>query len=251
MKLTYDLRNNTAYLHFHEKTGAVETIRIRDELNVEVASDGTVCGIEFLKATEQLGGKEHGKLEIVNEANGAKREFPLSLASILTGQASPLWQLRTRGNPLTEQQELAIRLCEEDELTDKEIGSRLGVAPGLVRKFYATAKEIRKDYAKNGINAFWLLPTRVRLGLQKDRFNPRSRIFRSRSQVKAAIEAGELRWDEKWNRLRYKKTTLHNLGRESWLVLLEWVSDDWGKAGISQRRAEPADKPCQWQTTRR
>lgn len=55
MKLTYDPRYNIAYLRFHEKTAQVETIRVSDELNVDLAPDGTVYGIELLNANEQIG----------------------------------------------------------------------------------------------------------------------------------------------------------------------------------------------------
>lgn len=39
MKLTYDRRYNVAYLRLHEKTEQVETIRVSDELNVDIAPD--------------------------------------------------------------------------------------------------------------------------------------------------------------------------------------------------------------------
>jgi uncharacterized protein YuzE len=54
MKLTYDPRYNIAYIRFHEKTAQVQTIRISDELNIDIAPDGTVYGIELLNANEQL-----------------------------------------------------------------------------------------------------------------------------------------------------------------------------------------------------
>jgi len=55
MKLTYDPRYNVAYLRFHEKTEQVETLHLSDELNVAIAPDGTVYGIEMLNANQQLG----------------------------------------------------------------------------------------------------------------------------------------------------------------------------------------------------
>ena len=54
MKLTYDPRYNIAYLRLRKKTGEVDTIRVTDELNVDIAPDGSVYGIEFLNANEQL-----------------------------------------------------------------------------------------------------------------------------------------------------------------------------------------------------
>lgn len=78
MKLTYDPRYNIAYLRLHEKTEQVETIRVSDELNVDVAPDGTVYGIELLNANVQLGDEDQGKLIIVNEALGERQEIPLT-----------------------------------------------------------------------------------------------------------------------------------------------------------------------------
>ncbi len=77
MKLTYDPRYNIAYLRLHEKTARVETLRLSDELNVDIAPDGTIYGIELLNANHQLRSEDHGNLVIVNEAAGDKREIPL------------------------------------------------------------------------------------------------------------------------------------------------------------------------------
>ena len=41
MKLTYDPRYNIAYIRFGEKTAEVETIRISEELNIDLAPDET------------------------------------------------------------------------------------------------------------------------------------------------------------------------------------------------------------------
>jgi len=78
MKLTYDPRYNVAYLRLHEKTEQVETIRVSDELNVDIAPDGTVYGIELLNANEQLRAGDEGLLVVVNEALGERREIPLA-----------------------------------------------------------------------------------------------------------------------------------------------------------------------------
>ena len=80
MKLTYDPRYNIAYIRFREKIDGVDTIRVSDELNVDVASDGTVYGIELLNANEQLRRGELGKLLVVNESTGDQTEIPLSAA---------------------------------------------------------------------------------------------------------------------------------------------------------------------------
>ncbi|MDO8444559.1 MAG: DUF2283 domain-containing protein [Deltaproteobacteria bacterium] len=78
MRLTYDPRYNIAYLRMHEKRAEVETIKISDELNVDIAPDGTVYGIELLNANEQLREEDDGKLLVINEATGATAEVPFA-----------------------------------------------------------------------------------------------------------------------------------------------------------------------------
>jgi uncharacterized protein YuzE len=77
MKLTYDPRYNIAYLRLQEKTEQVETIHVSDELNIDLAPDGTIYGIELLNANAQLGKEDNGKLIVVNEAVGDRQEIPL------------------------------------------------------------------------------------------------------------------------------------------------------------------------------
>jgi len=77
VRLSYDLRHNVAYLRFQDKTAQVQTIRISEELNVDLAPDGTVYGVELLNANEQLGG-EDGQLVVVNEASGESILVPLA-----------------------------------------------------------------------------------------------------------------------------------------------------------------------------
>ena len=54
MKLTYDPKHNIAYLRIHQKRSQVETIRVSDEMNVDISPNGTVYGIELLNANAQL-----------------------------------------------------------------------------------------------------------------------------------------------------------------------------------------------------
>jgi uncharacterized protein YuzE len=77
MKLTYDPRHNIAYLRLHDKTTQVETLRVSDSLNIDLAPDGTVYGIELLNANEQLRGREAGKLIVENVATGTSTEVDL------------------------------------------------------------------------------------------------------------------------------------------------------------------------------
>jgi len=78
MQLTYDPRYNIAYLRLHEKTEQVETIHVSDELNIDIAPDGTVYGIELLSANVQLGAEDRGKLIVINEALGERQEILLA-----------------------------------------------------------------------------------------------------------------------------------------------------------------------------
>ena len=79
MRFTYDPRYSIAYIRFHEKSTEVETIRISDELNIDMAPDGTIYGIELLNANEQLQREDTGKLLVINEATGEQKELPLSI----------------------------------------------------------------------------------------------------------------------------------------------------------------------------
>lgn len=79
MRFTYDLRHNIAYIRFQEKQATVESIRISDELIVDMAPDGTVYGIELLNANEQLRRDTTETLLIINESTGEHVELPLAL----------------------------------------------------------------------------------------------------------------------------------------------------------------------------
>jgi len=79
MKLTYDPRYNIAYLAFQEKTAQVETIHVSDQLNIDLAPDGTLYGIELLNANEQLRIDTDPMLRVVNEARGEASELLLAV----------------------------------------------------------------------------------------------------------------------------------------------------------------------------
>ena len=78
MKLSYDPRYNIAYIRLREKTAEVETIRVSDELNIDLAPDGTIYGIELLNANEQLRAGDGGRIVVVDEANGEERALALA-----------------------------------------------------------------------------------------------------------------------------------------------------------------------------
>jgi uncharacterized protein YuzE len=77
MKLTYDPQYNVAYIQLRRKSGKVKTVQVSDELNVDLAADGTIYGIELLNANEQLA---KGKGLVLENLRTGRRE-KLSLAS--------------------------------------------------------------------------------------------------------------------------------------------------------------------------
>lgn len=70
----YDPLDNIPYIRFSEKTGEVDTIKISDEVNIDLDSDETIYRIELLNAYEQIRKEDMGKL-LVNEATGEKSEL--------------------------------------------------------------------------------------------------------------------------------------------------------------------------------
>lgn len=80
MELSYDPRYNIAYIRLRENGAEVETIHISDELNIDLAPDGTIYGIELLNANEQLRLGDLKKLLVVDKSTGDQTEVPLSAA---------------------------------------------------------------------------------------------------------------------------------------------------------------------------
>ncbi len=76
MRVTYDPRYNLAYIRFREKREPVEAIKVSEELIVDIAPDGTVYGIELLNANEQLAREDGSVFLFINEATGARVEWP-------------------------------------------------------------------------------------------------------------------------------------------------------------------------------
>ena len=69
MKLTYDPKQNIAYIRFRDDTTEAETIRLSEDLLVDLAPDGRLYGIELLNANEQPSGIGQ-KLVVENTATG-------------------------------------------------------------------------------------------------------------------------------------------------------------------------------------
>jgi len=77
MRLTYDPRHGVAYIRLREPSGPVETVCVSEELNVDLAPDGRVIGIELLDPNEQLCADD-GRIVVVD---GTGEEHALALAS--------------------------------------------------------------------------------------------------------------------------------------------------------------------------
>lgn len=75
MKLSYDSKANIAYVRFHESRGTVTTLKISDEVNIDLAADGSIYGIELLNANEQLA-DDHGRLIV--ETGSRRQEIELA-----------------------------------------------------------------------------------------------------------------------------------------------------------------------------
>jgi uncharacterized protein YuzE len=88
MKLTYDPKCNIAYLRLHEKTAQVTTIRVSDELNVDMTPDGTVYGIELLNANAQLEQEDNGALVLIDSAMTRRHKRPLAVREKKTAYAT-------------------------------------------------------------------------------------------------------------------------------------------------------------------
>jgi len=78
MTFSYDPRYNIAYFLFQAKSSEVESVRVSDELIVDMAPDGTVYGIELLNANAQLRRGQTDKVLFVNEATGREIDIALS-----------------------------------------------------------------------------------------------------------------------------------------------------------------------------
>ncbi len=124
--------------------------------------------------------------------------------------------LHLRVKPLNEQQELVVRLKDEEKLTHDEIARRLGVSGHRARQLYAEARQRRKDFARHGEESLFLLPGRVRHFVELYDLG-------NRTQIRAAIESGRLRWDYDWGRLFLGELSVRHCGWDTWVVLHEWA----------------------------
>jgi len=79
MKLSYDPRYNIAYIRLRKKAKDIETVRISDELNIDLTSDGKIYGIELLNANEQLQSLKRGEFVFTDESTGKTVKLPIAI----------------------------------------------------------------------------------------------------------------------------------------------------------------------------
>ncbi len=75
MKITYDPKYNVSYIKLGESPKEIETIKISDEVNIDITPDGKIYGVELLNANEQL--KQNGELIFLNEATGKETKVAI------------------------------------------------------------------------------------------------------------------------------------------------------------------------------
>ena len=75
MKVTYDPKYNISYIKLAEYTEKVETVKISDEVNIDLSPDGKIYGIELLNANELM--KQNGELVFLNEATGEETKIAI------------------------------------------------------------------------------------------------------------------------------------------------------------------------------
>ena len=78
MTLTYDPRYNIAYIKLREKTATVNSVKVSEEVVIDLGADGTIYGIELLNAKQQLQDKDSLHLMFINEATGEEKKIEIA-----------------------------------------------------------------------------------------------------------------------------------------------------------------------------
>ena len=78
MKITYDPKFNIAYIAIKSKPAEVNSIKLSDDLIVDMAPDGSIYGFELLNANEQLLQSDDGKLLFVNQLSGREQQIEVN-----------------------------------------------------------------------------------------------------------------------------------------------------------------------------
>ena len=77
MQVEYDIKYNIGYIKFKEKPEQVTSLKISEDLVVDMAADGSIYGIELLNLKDQLFADQTTELILFNENTGNKKEVEL------------------------------------------------------------------------------------------------------------------------------------------------------------------------------
>lgn len=88
MKVTYDPDNNIAYIRLKPRNGKVRTVAVSDELNIDLAKDGSIYGMELLNANVQLKASRELSVTVENSQSGESREVALRIGGRRPSSAS-------------------------------------------------------------------------------------------------------------------------------------------------------------------
>jgi uncharacterized protein YuzE len=77
MQLDYDIKYNIGYIKFKEKPEQVTSLKISEDLVVDMADDGSIYGIELLNLKDQLFANHVKELILFNENTGNKKGVAL------------------------------------------------------------------------------------------------------------------------------------------------------------------------------
>ncbi len=75
MQVNYDIKYNIGYIKFKEKPEKVTSLKISEDLVVDMTADGTIYGIELLNLKEQLFADKLNEQILLNENTGRKKEI--------------------------------------------------------------------------------------------------------------------------------------------------------------------------------
>ncbi len=77
MQLKYDIKYNIGYIKFKEKPDQVTSLKISEDIVVDMAADGSIYGIELLNLKEQLFANPATGLILHNENTGNEKLIEL------------------------------------------------------------------------------------------------------------------------------------------------------------------------------
>jgi uncharacterized protein YuzE len=77
MQVEYDIKYNIGYIKFKEKPVQVTSLKVSEDLVVDMGPDGSIYGIELLNLREQLFADRVTDLILYNENTGNKKEVEI------------------------------------------------------------------------------------------------------------------------------------------------------------------------------